>query len=297
MTFNAEAVLVLVASPSDTVEERGSVAAELNRWNAARSQRERVCLVPWLYERNAVPLMGGSPQSIINAQAVDRADVVVAIFDTRLGTRTAAAVSGTAEEIDRAVEAGKRVHVYFSSEDIKRESFDADQFKALDKFRRSLEPRGLLGRYDSPEHLAQLVRDALEHDIVEMDWGSGRQALPAPPGGAPGAQLVAHHEYERELKGYDRRGRPQYRTKRNRLVVRNESATQSAEDVAIAVTALDDLDVHFEGPADPFTLPPKSERNWRMIPAGTGSVQLDYSWTENGEPCTSTQTISVPGAA
>ena len=65
-----------------------------------------------------MPVLGGPPQSVINAQAVGRADVVVAFFDSRLGTETPEAVSGTAEEIKRAHAAGKPIHVYFSTEDI-----------------------------------------------------------------------------------------------------------------------------------------------------------------------------------
>jgi hypothetical protein len=63
-----------------------------------------------------VARVGNRPQAIINAQAVDRADIVVAFFDSRLGTSTGVDVSGTAEEINRAVDMGKPVHVYFSDE-------------------------------------------------------------------------------------------------------------------------------------------------------------------------------------
>lgn len=82
--------------------------------------------MPWLYEQHSVPLLGGHPQSVINAQAVDRADVVVAFFDSRLGTATPEAVSGTAEKIKRAHAEAKPVHIYFSTEDIPR-SADPDQ--------------------------------------------------------------------------------------------------------------------------------------------------------------------------
>jgi hypothetical protein len=112
MTFSAIAILVLIASPGDTAEERAAIQLQLSKWNVSRGERESVVAVPWLYEQHSIPMLGGHPQSVINAQAVDRADVV----DSRLGTETPEAVSGTAEEIRRALAAGKPVHVYFSKE-------------------------------------------------------------------------------------------------------------------------------------------------------------------------------------
>lgn len=114
-------VLVLIASPGDAVEERAAVREALVDWNITRGRRERVALLPWLFERHAVAKVGDRPQAIINAQAVDKADVVVAFFDSRLGTATEVDVSGTAEEINRAADLGKSVHVYFSEEPLPRD--------------------------------------------------------------------------------------------------------------------------------------------------------------------------------
>lgn len=75
-----------------------------------------------VWERQAVPEVGGRPQALINSQAVDRADVVVAFFDSRLGSHTGVDVSGTAEEIHRATDLGKPVHVYFSNERLPRDT-------------------------------------------------------------------------------------------------------------------------------------------------------------------------------
>ena len=293
MTFANEGVLVLIASPGDTMEERAAAAFELNRWNAARAQRDGVTLIPWLYERNAVPLMGGHPQSIINSQAVDRADVVIAIFDTRLGTRTAEAVSGTAEEIERAIAAGKRVHIYFSGEDIKRDRFDAAQFEALEAFRKSLEPRGLLGRYSSPEDLASQVRDALELDIQDMGWGADAAARMPMTGGA---QLVAWHEHRKEQTGFDKRGKAKYRVTANRLIIENQSKSTVASDVELTLRSFEDRGVHFEGPDGSFDLTPGSSRSFPLIPLGRGDVEIGFTWSEAGKRKSSSMTIPVPGS-
>lgn len=71
-------LLVLIASPMDTAEERAAVRNGLVDWNIQRGRREKVAVLPWLWERSAVPIMGDRPQALINSQAVDQADVVVA---------------------------------------------------------------------------------------------------------------------------------------------------------------------------------------------------------------------------
>lgn len=172
MAFQAAALVVLVASPSDTSSERSAVAEAIGKWNVSRGDREGVVLIPWLYEQHAVPRMGAGPQSVINQQALDRADIVVAFFDSRLGTETPEAVSGTAEEILKASDAGKPVHVYFSTEDVPRDRLDPGQLTALADFREELSSSGLLGEYASPADLGQRVQQAIDFDVSSETWGA-----------------------------------------------------------------------------------------------------------------------------
>jgi hypothetical protein len=85
MPFDAHVLRVLIASPGDTKEERDAVERSLHGWNAARAEREQVILLPARWETDAVPRLGGSGQGIINDQLVDRADIIIALFDSRLG--------------------------------------------------------------------------------------------------------------------------------------------------------------------------------------------------------------------
>jgi cell fate (sporulation/competence/biofilm development) regulator YlbF (YheA/YmcA/DUF963 family) len=104
---------------------------------------------------------------------VDRADIVIAVFDSRLGHPTADAVSGTADEIQRAIDATKHVHVWFSNEPVDRKAVkDLEQLAALQQFRAELQMQGLLAEYDDLNDLAKKVRAAIEDDLTEMDLGS-----------------------------------------------------------------------------------------------------------------------------
>ncbi len=72
--FDAHVLKVLIASPGDTLEERNAVEQALHVWNRDRAEREQVGLLPRRWELHAVPRLGGSGQSIINEQLVDKAD-------------------------------------------------------------------------------------------------------------------------------------------------------------------------------------------------------------------------------
>ena len=54
------------------------------------------------------------PQAAINDELVRTSDVLVGMFWTKLGTHTGVAESGTVEEIDQFVAAGKPAMLYFS---------------------------------------------------------------------------------------------------------------------------------------------------------------------------------------
>ncbi|MGO9350785.1 MAG: hypothetical protein ACLP3C_08115 [Mycobacterium sp.] len=102
-------------------------------------------LLPRHWKSDAVPLLhadGG--QAVIDSQIVDDADIVIAVFDSRLGKQTQGAVSGTAYEIERTADSGKPVHVYFSDEPISR-SADPAELARLNEFRTEMEEKGLLG--------------------------------------------------------------------------------------------------------------------------------------------------------
>src|SRR5690606_15199984 len=100
---------------------RDSVEQSLHAWNTDRAEAASVILLPRRWESGVVPeLTGEDGQSVINHQLVDGADIIVGVFSQTLGSATPRAASGTAEELQRARDAGKPVHVYFSEMPIDR---------------------------------------------------------------------------------------------------------------------------------------------------------------------------------
>lgn len=158
----------MIASPSDLREARDAVQAAIYACNDANSRAKSVILQPWRWETSAVPITGGRAQSLINTQGVDRSDIVFALFGSRLGSPTGEAVSGTAEEIERAVHLGKPVHVYFSTATLPSD-VDVEQLTALREFKKVMQEKSLVGEFSTPSQLNGEVWKAIEHDLVELD--------------------------------------------------------------------------------------------------------------------------------
>ena len=146
---------VLIASPSDVLEERRIIVDCIEDWNAVHSRGTGLILEPRRWEFDAMPDMGDRAQGVINRQIVDSSDILIGVFWRRLGTPTGVDVSGTAEELKRFIDAGKPVMLYFSKRDL---PFDHDrqQFEALLAFRNQLPP-GLVFEFSEREVFRRLV--------------------------------------------------------------------------------------------------------------------------------------------
>jgi hypothetical protein len=162
--FDARVVRVLIASPGDTVNERQVLRGALEDWNGLNAD-QGVMVLPLMWERDATPEMGDRPQGVINRQLVDLADMLIGVFWTRLGTATSEAESGTVEEIERCIEAGKPVLLYFSSKPVVLDSVDQDEYARLKSVQEDLEKRGLVDRFESEEELYRKVTAALTKTI------------------------------------------------------------------------------------------------------------------------------------
>ncbi|WP_100509733.1 hypothetical protein [Mycobacteroides abscessus] len=165
--FAARVLKVLISTPGDTAAEVAAVTQALHDWNADRAEAACIILMPIFWKTHAVPMAGGSGQSVIDEQLVDDADIVVAIFDARLGQETADAVSGTAHEIERSINAGKPVHVWFSTEPLPH-NIDIQELQRLRAFKADMATNQLYGEYDSTDSLGLKVRQAIENDITKL---------------------------------------------------------------------------------------------------------------------------------
>lgn len=186
MSYFAKAFNVMVASPGDVASERSIVRDVVYEWNAVHSAKRSIVLLPIGWESHSSPEMGAKPQTIINNQVLEKCDLMVGVFWTRLGTETDEYSSGTVEEIERHVAAGKPVMLYFSSQPVAMDTADLEQVAKLKVFRESCKSRGLYESYDSHtdfrskfyRHLQLKVND---HSLFNGDDVSDEIAILAEP--------------------------------------------------------------------------------------------------------------------
>jgi nucleoside 2-deoxyribosyltransferase len=168
MAFDTRAYRILVASPSDVVEERDAPVRVMHDWNNLHSYNRRVVLLPLRWETHTAPEYNVRPQEAINRRIVDDCDLVVGIFWTRLGSPTGEADSGTLEEIERAAKAGKPVMLYFSQVPVAPERVDTNQIERLRKFRDAVLASALVESFRSALEFRDKFAAALELKIRDL---------------------------------------------------------------------------------------------------------------------------------
>lgn len=205
MPFTATVVRVLIASPSDVIEERKALREAIWRWNDEHASTTHVVLLPIGWETHSRPELGDHPQALIDRQVVADTDVVIGVFWTRLGTPTPDADSGTVHEIQHAQEGGKHVLLYFSNRPVVPESVDPDQLRAVHKFKKEAQSWGLIDTFDAPADLLDKARGALLRLVREKyNLGTETPGQGQPRSGVP--RIVAESDRERRQK-VDSRGR------------------------------------------------------------------------------------------
>lgn len=158
----------------------------IHEWNAIHSSSRSILFQPIGWETHSHPSMEGRAQGVLNDQILKRADLLVAIFWTRIGTPTGEAPGGSVEELDRHVKAGRPAMVYFSSAPVRPDSVDDAQYRALREFKEQCRARGLIETYDSPTDFRQKFARQLASKINDDPFFAVASApTEAPPSIVP----------------------------------------------------------------------------------------------------------------
>ena len=170
MAYQAVVYSVMVASPGDIAEERDALQGTIAKWNSVHSRKSKIVLIPIRWEEDATPETGAHPQDIINKQLLKRADLLVGIFGTRLGTPTNDYDSGSVEEINRHMGSGKPAMLYFSKGQVEIDSIDTTQLNKLRQFKMQLSRQALLGEFTDTANLRHRFYQDLEKILETHEY-------------------------------------------------------------------------------------------------------------------------------
>jgi hypothetical protein len=171
MSFKAEVLRVLIASPSDVTQERDEIETANFEWNNLYAENLQIVLLPSRWENVAPAYSGIEGQEIINKQLVNKCDILIGVFWTKLGTPTINHSSGTLEEINNFIGQGKEIMVYFVDRDIPIGT-DYNEVMKVDIYRSEFGKKGVYAPYNVNRivnHLYQKVVDYInENNVVTI---------------------------------------------------------------------------------------------------------------------------------
>ena len=166
---------VFIASPSDVAWARAQIRKTVHDWNEIHAKHSESVLLPVGWETSSAPNMGKPAQELINEKLLSDADVLVGVFWTKLGTPTTQYDSGTVEEIERHIQAGKPTLLYFSGEPVALDSVDRDEYDRLVAFKKTCRDRGQYHTFDTA---GQFADDFSRHLAMHMNELIGASATP-----------------------------------------------------------------------------------------------------------------------
>jgi hypothetical protein len=185
MAYHATVLPVMIASPGDVTEERDVIRAVLHDWNDVNAQASSVMLAAVGWDTHSSPELGTRPQELINKRILKDCDLLIGVFWTRLGTPTGKAASGTVEEIEEHVAAGKPAMIYFSSKPVAPDSVDPEQYAQVKEVRAKWRSQGLIETYDSVEEFRSKLSKQLPLCLAKNEYLQGILNTPhveiAPP--------------------------------------------------------------------------------------------------------------------
>ena len=187
MPQQTHVVRVLIASPGDLHSVRALVPPLFTEWNSAGHRQ--VVLSPMMWEHSSTPEMGSHPQDILDRQLVEKSDLLVAVFWTRIGTETAKHISGTIQEIEKFIEikGPKRAMIYFFDKPIDINPMDLDlaQLQQLRDYRTKIQKQALVCSVSDESEFKLKLYQHLDSKVIELMAGH----LPE-PSAAVGASLL-----------------------------------------------------------------------------------------------------------
>lgn len=148
---------VLISCPGDIKEEIKAIEAAVEMFNQQYSSVLNIAIQTRHWSKSSYPQSGGKPQSLLNKQFVNDCDAAIAIMWTRFGTPTDEYGSGTEEEIEIMLQAGKQVFMYFSDVPIEPSKCDSKEYKRVLAFRDRYKSLGVYYQYSSLNEFRQQI--------------------------------------------------------------------------------------------------------------------------------------------
>lgn len=146
---------LLVSCPGDIQSEIKLIDQAVEDFNDRYSDTIGILIRTKHWRKSSYAQSGGKPQALLNDQFVNDCDAAVSLLWTRFGTPTDEYGSGTEEEIEIMLAAGKQVFMYFSDKPIPPSKHDPKEYARVQAFREKYKDRGIYFTYSSDEEFSK----------------------------------------------------------------------------------------------------------------------------------------------
>ena len=150
----------MIGCPSDITEEVQRAKRIILKWSCTNAEAHQMVLLPLHWSDNSYPGVGQHPQKMLDRQLVDKSDMLVCIFGSKIGTATDTSDSGSIEEIEEHIKAGKQVMIFFKKQGDLLHA-DLDHVKKLQDFRARIQNKAMWCEYEDAGQFNELFSDKL----------------------------------------------------------------------------------------------------------------------------------------
>lgn len=151
MPKNVTLYKLLISCPGDVADEIELINDSVIQFNELYSDKLGITIQTKHWSKSSYSQSGGKPQALLNKQFISDCDAAVAVFWTRFGSPTDKYGSGTEEEIELMLKAGKQVFMYFSDKPISPSQNDYEGFQKIKEFRDKYKDKGIYSTYATNE--------------------------------------------------------------------------------------------------------------------------------------------------
>lgn len=180
MPKNVTLYKLLISCPGDITDEIELINDSVNKFNEFYSDELGITIQTKHWSKSSYAQSGGKPQALLNEQFINDCDAAVAVFWTRFGSPTDKYGSGTEEEIDLMIKAGKQVFMYFSDKPISPSQNDYEGFQKIRDFRDKYKDKGIYSTYTTNEEFQNMFFAHLSKHFLSEQRVSEIQAARYP---------------------------------------------------------------------------------------------------------------------
>lgn len=171
---------IVLSCPTDVEAEKSVIESVINDFNKTIGTNLGINLNLKHWSTDSYAQSGGTAQDLLNKQFIYDSDMIICIFWGRMGTPTKRYESGTAEELQEAINAGKQAFLYFSNAPIPPKDLDIEQFKRVREFEKKIQEMNTVyyKQYNNFEEFKNIITTDLNlYFIQSLRSEKNKQAL------------------------------------------------------------------------------------------------------------------------